>query len=87
MALDQYLQLLDWTGRQIRAGKAGAIPAHLAPILERLTLNSEVWLDVVTHFGDWFHRAVGRVSSMAARAVRSSGRWHQGIGRCRLAFM
>jgi hypothetical protein len=32
----QYLDLLDWTGRQHAMGKRGAIPASLAPILERL---------------------------------------------------
>ena len=80
-------QLLDWTGRQIRAGKAGAIPAHLDPILERLQLNGQVWMDTVEHFGDWFHRAVGRLPSMVARAGRSGRRWYQGIARCRLAFM
>jgi hypothetical protein len=52
MALDQYLQLLEWTGRQIRTGKAGAIPPHLNPILERLQLNGEVWTKGVERFGD-----------------------------------
>lgn len=36
LGLDDYLKLLDWTGRQVVAGKRGAIPADLAPILERL---------------------------------------------------
>jgi hypothetical protein len=38
LALDRYLELLDWTGRQLAAGKRGAIPANLAPILQRLDL-------------------------------------------------
>ena len=38
--LDEYLQLLDTSGRIVRAGKTGAIPDHLAPILARLGVNA-----------------------------------------------
>jgi hypothetical protein len=44
---DQYLELLDWTGRQLRADKRGAIPAGLAPILERLDLDPDSWVDTI----------------------------------------
>ncbi|HUG68025.1 MAG TPA: hypothetical protein VMM76_09745 [Pirellulaceae bacterium] len=43
MDLATYLQLLEWTGRQLRADKRGAIPASLAPIFERLGLDSGAW--------------------------------------------
>jgi len=36
MDLATYVQLLEWTGRQLRSDKRGAIPANLAPIFERL---------------------------------------------------
>lgn len=35
-SLPEQLRLLDWTGRQIRGDKRGAIPASLGLILERL---------------------------------------------------
>jgi hypothetical protein len=86
LSLDDYLLLLDWTGRQLRADKRGAIPAELLPILERLAINAETWLDTVNCFGRWFHRAVGRLSSMAARAGRSGRFWFQGLRFSELAF-
>jgi hypothetical protein len=40
------LRLLDWTGRQIRREKRGAIPADLAPILQRLHVAGDMWVGV-----------------------------------------
>lgn len=40
MTLGKYLLLMDWSGRQIRCEKRGAIPNNLAPILDRLELGA-----------------------------------------------
>ena len=45
MTRDQYLALLDTLGRVVRAGKRGSIPANLPPILDRLDVEPESWLD------------------------------------------
>lgn len=63
MTLDQYLKLLDWTGRQLRADKTGAIPRDCAPILERLELSAESWLDFVKNFRKRFRNEAGLPSS------------------------
>lgn len=39
MTLANYLQLVDWSGRQVREDKAGFIAASLPPILERLAMR------------------------------------------------
>jgi len=44
MTLDKYLELLDWTGRQIRQDKLGNIRAGLALILERLQMSGQTWV-------------------------------------------
>ena len=56
MTLDQYLKLLDWTGRQIRKDKVGAIPKDCAPILERLECSAETWVDFVKNFRKRFRK-------------------------------
>jgi REP element-mobilizing transposase RayT len=86
MEFSKYLSLLDWTGREIRAKARGAIPEHLAPILERLNLNGDCWVDTVKHFGRWFKRAVGRRDTMAAQAKRSGRKWFQGQRAAAIAF-
>jgi len=84
--LDRYLDLLDWTGRQLAAGKRGRIPAELAPILTRLEIEVDRWLDAVVSFGRWFHRVAGAAQAMCAEAVRTSRRWLRGIAPARLVF-
>ena len=60
-----YLSLLDWTGRQLRAVSRGTIPAQLAPILERLGVNGDGWVETVRHFGRSKHPARWIVNSSA----------------------
>ena len=43
-AIQDYPELVDWTGRAIREDKRGHIPSHLTPILERLGYSPEQWL-------------------------------------------
>ena len=84
--LEKYLSLLDWTGRELRAESRGAIPGRLSPILDRLGLNGECWLETVRHFGRWFKRAAGGRDSLAAAAMRCGRRWFQGQCAAKIAF-
>ena len=86
MKPDQYFELLDWTGRQTRKDKCGVIPKELSPILQRLGVSCETWVDTVKNFGRWFHRAAGRVESLQAEASRRNRRWMHGISHSRQAF-
>ena len=78
---------MDWTGRQTRPDKRGQISAELLPILQRLRLSTETWVETVLNFGRWFHLTAGRVDSLAAEASRRGRRWPQGVSRSRAAFV
>ena len=86
MELDEYLQLLDWTGRQTQTDQRGSIPSELQPILNRLQVSEGMWLDTVLNFGRWFHRAAGRQASLSQEAARHGRRWFAGIRHSRKAF-
>jgi len=86
ITLDEYLDLLDWTGRQVRADKRGAIPDNLLPILRRLQVNADAWIDTIEQFGRHFRRAVGRLSSLTALAHARGKCWFQGVTASKLAF-
>ncbi|MFM7059467.1 MAG: transposase [Planctomycetota bacterium] len=82
MSLDQYLQLVDWTGRQLRRDKPGQIPAQLDAILTRLDCSLETWLDLVRNFRRRFVTEAGRpetlqTASSIRRACRRSGSDHR----------
>ena len=80
MSMTAYLEFLDWTGRQIRADKLGAIPDHLAPILDRLGLDASGWCGLVRRFGKIFKRAAGTAQSLRQEAARRNVGWMQAPG-------
>ncbi|MCB1052061.1 MAG: hypothetical protein H6510_00390 [Acidobacteria bacterium] len=86
MDLDDYLGLLDWTGRQIRQDKPGAIPAHFDAILDRLEIDQEAWLDTVQHFGSRFYRVAGSVKNLVQAAREAGQHWFQGKTAAQLAY-
>ena len=81
MSLDEYLELLDWTGRQVVRGKRGTIPAELAPILDRLQIAADDWLELTGNFGRLFHRVAGRPESVAWQRTRQGNHFRPGHAR------
>ncbi|MDX1929893.1 MAG: hypothetical protein SFV81_25425, partial [Pirellulaceae bacterium] len=55
-----YLELLDWTARQMVAGKRGATPEDAPALLERLKIKPTVWYELVTQFGKLFSVVAGQ---------------------------
>ena len=74
MALDDYLKLLDWTGRQIRKDKRCQIPEKCAPILERLECSTETRLDFAQNFRLRFRNEAGLATSRQAYRNRPRSR-------------
>ena len=58
--------IFQW--RNLAAGKRGAIPDHLEPILQRIGIVSSGWCDLIQQFGRLFKRAVGSPQALANEA-------------------
>ena len=58
-SLNDYLQLLDDTGRVIRDDKKGFISDYNSPILQRLNIELDNWLHLSKHFLANFQSIVG----------------------------
>jgi len=80
LALCEYLELLDWTGRQIRNDKRGGIPDRILPILQPVGVDGPDWCELVKKFGRTFKRAAGTAEHLAEEARRRSQHWAQAPG-------
>jgi hypothetical protein len=59
---EQYLALVDWTGRTIRGDKRGHIDSALPPILNRLQITADQWRINTTQFEAIHPRRFNRVT-------------------------
>jgi hypothetical protein len=89
MTFTQYLEVLEWTGRQIAKGKVGQIPAAQPSILQQQGVQGEGWLKLVGSFTDKrgrLRRAIGRPAALEAEAAKRGQKWIRGIALSREIF-
>ena len=84
--LRDYLELVDWTGRLIRADKPGAIEARLPPILTRLNIDHEAWRRAMRPHGNVFGRAMGRLNHLRLHACTLGQSWVRGLRHAERVF-
>lgn len=74
MSLEEYLQLLDWTARQVVPGKRGQTPKDAPPILQRLNLDGATWCELVRDFGKLFYHVAGQPQVVEKAKTQKTGR-------------
>ena len=80
ISLLRYLELLDFTGRQVKSAKKGSIPASVQPLLQRLGIEVDSWFSLIEDFGRLFKRAAGRSISISAEAAHRGQNWMHATG-------
>ena len=85
LSLDDYIKLVDETGRLIVDGKAHISP-QVAPILERLKINDSEWVRSTEFFRDTFRRIVGREEHFRKAAKRAKKEWFHGVRAAKKLF-
>jgi REP element-mobilizing transposase RayT len=78
MRFEDYLQLVDWTGRVAHSDKS-AINSHLPAILTRLQIDPDAWRATMRVGGNPFGRALGRMDRLRAHARRLGQAWIRGL--------
>jgi len=62
--LTDYLELVDWSGRQIKANKRGSIEGWRPHILEQLGIRADKWVTLTLHFESKFKAFAGMRSAL-----------------------
>ena len=79
----EYLRLVDYTGRQIRADKRGAIEGPVPAVLRRMGYRPENWTRQVLAVKSDYSRAIGAVECLVEKAAKIGQRWLRGITTAR----
>lgn len=76
--LQDYLDLVDWTGRCVRDDKRGSINAACPRILTQLGIAEDEWLPTVTQMQSRFESVMGSPDKMQAHASARGGHFYRG---------
>ncbi len=85
-ALDDYLELVDWTGRALRADKRGYIKEQEPKILARLDIDGERFIGFAERLLKEFGTAVGGPASLVNLCARRQAKYLRGIRAARTMF-
>jgi hypothetical protein len=80
----EYIDLVDFTGRQTHPGKRGVIQSGEPTALRRLNLDKSHWATKVKGFGSRYWRVVGSWEELVEKAREIEQRTLFGIGFARL---
>jgi hypothetical protein len=84
--LEDYFELVDWTGRISRSGKRGKTPSHYPALLDRLKLDPEKWLEHMEGERSQSSIALGATHKLQKYAKNCGFNWVCGKGYNRSLF-
>ena len=85
-SFEDYLQLIDWTGRAIRNKKRASIAQSTPPILARLNINTHEWLKQQPTLEQNYPRFFGKISSLETACEQFRRQWIKGKQHAQLLF-
>ena len=84
ISVADYIELVDFTGRELQPGKRGNIEASEPQALAKLGLNKNHWTTRVKGIGSGYWRVVGELEELIDKAKEISQRTLFGIGFARI---
>ncbi|HEY6641302.1 hypothetical protein [Povalibacter sp.] len=77
--LEEYVALVDWTGRAIRSDKRGSIDSRRPALLQRLSIDAIAWEQAMQREGNVFGRALGKLNHLKLHAQTLGQSWIRGV--------
>ena len=85
-SLEDYLDLVETTGRSLRPGKRGQIAERIPKLLQRLAIDPERFIDCATDLMKQFGSAVGAPAHLTKLCTQRQVKYLRGINAARGAF-
>lgn len=79
----QYIQLVDWSGRQLYPGKRGKLKASEPEALARIGVTRQRWTHDLKGLNDGYWNVVGTAQELIPKAIALGQHWLEGIGHAR----
>jgi hypothetical protein len=79
----QYIEWVDWSGRQMYPGKRGKIEVSEPRALAKLGIATQRWEHDVRVVGNGYRRVVGTAQELIDRAIALGQQWLEGIAYAR----
>jgi len=86
LSLNDYLDLVDWSGRAIHPDKKGSIPDHYPKIIDRLGISPDALIQYVGRKDRGFRHVVGRPHAIRAAAEQLGRAFLHGISTAQRLF-
>jgi len=78
---NDYISLIDWSGRAILPDKTGHISEAHPPILVRLGIDENDWLNHIRYFERQFPTVAGSIEKLKELARKTQRRWIKGMSQ------
>ena len=85
--LEEYLSILDQTGRELRADKRGSISGSVKPLLERIGISTEHWSTVSSSITKSFSSIISKHDQMQKSASTLGKNWLKGTRLSKVAYL
>ena len=79
-ALLDYIELVDWGGRQIDPKKKGHINKSIPKVLLTLNIEEAQWLESIQRFRQQYSNFVGSKQRLKQQAASNDVKWYKGAG-------
>ena len=87
MSLRNYIELVEWTGRNIVHPNKAKLPTHIISSLKSLNLQPTHWLKQIEHFNQHYCHVVGPVALIRERAKQLKKCYLKGISAAKLHYL